>query len=88
MQSIEVNELQQHLNEILRLVHEESQIVEVTNQGEAIALVVPVKKTHHPQLDDDSVAWDDLDRLATEIGRHWPKDVSAVEAVREIRQDD
>lgn len=30
---------------------------------------------------------DELDQLAEEIGRTWPKDISAVEAVRDVRRD-
>ncbi len=31
--------------------------------------------------------WANLDRLSAEIGAHWPKDVSAVDAIRDVRGD-
>ena len=31
--------------------------------------------------------WTDMDRLAAEIGAHWPANVAATEAVRDVRRD-
>lgn len=39
-----------------------------------------------PALDQEAV-WDDIERVAAEIGRQWPSDVSVVEAVREQRRE-
>jgi hypothetical protein len=32
-------------------------------------------------------AWANFDRLVTELGVHWPEDVSAVDAVRDVRRE-
>ncbi|MDQ6659626.1 MAG: type II toxin-antitoxin system prevent-host-death family antitoxin [Chloroflexota bacterium] len=86
MRTLGIRQLKEHISEILRIVHEQGETIEVTNRGEVIALVVPVRKTQHPSSDDDNAAWADLDRLAAEIGARWPKDVSAVDAIRDVRE--
>ena len=87
MQTLGVRELKERISEILHLVQEKGEIIEVTNRGEVIALVVPAHKPQPPVEQSGSAIWTDFDRLAAEIGVQWPKDVSAIDAVRDVRRE-
>lgn len=45
MRTIEVNELIEDFDEVMRLVIEEGEIFEITKQGKIIARLEPVRKT-------------------------------------------
>ena len=83
MLTVGVRELKQQTSELLRLVREKGDEIQVTYHGQVVALLVPVKKT---KAKDESKAWASLDGLAAEINAHWPKGVSAAEAVAEGRK--
>ncbi len=87
MKILGVRELTEHIDEVLRMVEEEGETIEITNNGEVIAHLVPVgrpKSSAEPAKRD---VWADLYRLAAEISAHWSADVSAVEAVRDVRRE-
>jgi prevent-host-death family protein len=87
MKTLGVRELKERISEILRMVEEEGETVEVTKRGEVIARLVPVRKPQRPVEQANDTVWTDLDRLSAEISAHWPADVSAVEAVRDVRRE-
>lgn len=89
MKTFAVCELKENIDEILRLVQEKRESIQITNAGEVIAYL-------DPTLDPESLPdwmrekptgdfWTEFDRLAAEIGAHWQGDMSAVDAVREVR---
>ncbi len=82
MLTVGVRELKQQTSELLRRVRERGDEIQVTHHGRVIARIVPVA----PAPEEARRAWDDLDHLAAEIGRRWPKGVSAEEAVAEGRR--
>ncbi len=87
MKTLEIRKLAGQIEEILCMVEEEGETIEVTNHGEVIAHLVPV---HRPRSSAEPVkrdVWAKLDRLAAEIGAHWSEDISAVDAVRDVRRD-
>jgi prevent-host-death family protein len=86
MTSIGVRQLKEQASQILRHVREEGASYEVTYHGRVVARLVPVNQ---PEVADDEMAavWADIDQLAAEIGKTWPDDVSAVEAVSEGRRE-
>ncbi len=87
MKTFDANELIEHIDEVLRMVEEEGETIEITNCGKVIAHLVPVPE---PQSSVESAkrdVWADIDRLSAEIGAHWSPDVSAVDAVRDVRRD-
>ena len=87
MKMFDANELIEHIDEVLRMVEEDSETFEITNRGKVIAHLVPVPE---PQSSVESAkrdVWADIDRLSAEIGAHWSPDVSAVDAVRDVRRD-
>lgn len=87
MKTLGVDELREHINEILRVVEEEGETVEVTRRGKVIARLVPASRAQQPVKQDLKTFWAEMDRLAAEIGAHWKGDMDAVEAVRDVRRD-
>ncbi len=86
MKSVGVRELKQNTSRVLRRVREKRERIPLTYRGEVVALLVPAPRRRAPADEDpDAAVWTDLDQLAAEIGAHWPREVSAVQAVREDR---
>jgi prevent-host-death family protein len=86
MASVGVRELKQHTSLVLRRVRDKKERIQITHRGVVIALLVPVaspRSAAHGKR--DAAVWTELDALAAEIGAHWPKGVSAVDALREDR---
>jgi prevent-host-death family protein len=82
MVTVGVRELKQQTSELIRRVRETGDEILVTIHGKVVARILPVA----PAPEAARRAWDDLDRLAAEIGKRWPEGVSAAEAVDEGRQ--
>jgi prevent-host-death family protein len=82
MVTVGVRELKQQTSELIRRVRERGDEIRVTHHGKVVARIIPVA----PTSEDAARAWDDLDRLAAEIGKRWPKKVSAAQAVSEARR--
>ena len=87
MKTFDVVELTERIDEVLRMVEKEGEIIGITNHGEVIAHLVPVSSSQSPAGSAKRDVWTDLDRLAAEISAHWPADVSAVDAVRDVRRE-
>lgn len=85
MVEVGIRELKQKTSEILRQVREGKETVSITYRGRVIARLIPVngERTRADVLR----VWTDMDELANEIGARWPKDVTAVDAVREQRRE-
>jgi prevent-host-death family protein len=83
MRIMELQQLGEHLDEILEYV-QAGETIEITNQNEVVARVVPVQPQKH---DKEAIvkALADLDRLAAQISAHWPAGVSAEDAVNDVR---
>jgi prevent-host-death family protein len=86
MREVGVRELKQHASELLRAVREKRESITITYRGKAVAQLVPVVEQEATREEARRV-WKEMDELAKKIGRHWPKGVSAVEAVREQRRE-
>ena len=83
--SVGIRELRAKASSILRRVREKNESVDVTYHGEVIARIVPVMSAD--RTESLNAAWTDLDRLASEIGKHWDADgKSAAEVVSEGRR--
>lgn len=85
MPVIGVRELKARTSEVLRRVREQGETIDITYRGEVVAQLIPVQPTQPVERGAGAV-WTNLDRLAAEIGRHWPPDVSAADAVSEVRR--
>ena len=84
MASVGVRELKQQTSEVLRRVRENGEAIEVTFRGRVVARLVPVEPRATRKRGRG--VWRDIDALAGEIGRRWPKRASAARAVREGRR--
>ncbi len=87
MKTIGVRELEEHISEILHQVQETGEIVDVTNDGEIIAHLVPVSTAQLPAEVLGGAVWTDLDRLRAEIAAHWKGSTNAVDALRDVRRE-
>ena len=87
MKAFDVVDLTERIDEVLRIVEEDGETIEITNYGEVIAHLVPATGPQSLAKPTKRDVWADLERLAAEIGAHWPGDVSAVDAVRDVRRD-
>ena len=83
MITVGVRELKQRTSELIRLVREERREIKITFHGKVIARLIPVESM---PAEEELNSWAELDELATKIGKYWPSNVSAVEAVMEGRR--
>ncbi len=83
----EGHELAERINELLRLIEEEGETIEITDRGKIIARVVPTSKPKQTVEESDAAAWADLKRIASELDPYWPKNVDAVDIVRDVRRE-
>ncbi len=82
MVTVGIRELKQQTSELIRRVRERGDEIYVTHHGKVVARIVPVLA----EPEDDTLAWESLDRLAAEIGNRWPEGVPASQAVSEGRR--
>ncbi len=90
MKTIDVSELTERINEILRLVEDEGETIEVINHGKVIAHIVPtvtpVQQTQPKQ--DMEAFWEKTDRLAAEIGSYLPEKVDVNDIMLDVRLEE
>lgn len=87
MKTLEVCELKDRIDEILRLVEEEGETIEVTDNGKVVVRLVPGDQSQRPTKQELQAFWANIDRLAAEISSYLPGKVDAVEIVREGRRE-
>ena len=87
MKAFDVVDLTERIDEVLRIVEEDGETIEITNYGEVIAHLVPATGPQSLAKPTKRDVWADLERLASEISTHWPAEVSAVDAVRDVRRE-
>lgn len=84
MASVGVRELKQLTSEVLRRVREDGEEIDVTYRGRVVARLVPVRV--RPARRRSRSPWRGIDAVAQEVGRHWPKGLSAAQAVARGRR--
>jgi antitoxin (DNA-binding transcriptional repressor) of toxin-antitoxin stability system len=92
MSTIGIKELRDEIDSVLHRVKDKGEVIEVTDEGEVVALIVPapgesVELSNEERDARDLEALARLKRLGEEISKHWPKDVSAVDAIRDVRRE-
>jgi antitoxin (DNA-binding transcriptional repressor) of toxin-antitoxin stability system len=102
MAVIRLPELGEEVAAIVRRVHDTGESIDIEEHGVVVARITPIgtdrtESEVTPPLSDAERAeqrrlamreWlRETEMLAQEIGRVWPSDVSAVEAVREQRRE-
>lgn len=83
-EEIGAREFKQNASEVLRRVREEGATYTVTYRGKAVAHLTPAEDASDPAEIERLIA--EMDELAHEVGKRWPKGLSAVDAVREQRR--
>ncbi len=85
---LDIRDLKERISGLLRLV-EEGETIEVTSSNKVIARLVPPNQSE-PTLSrakDTQTFWASIDQLAVQIGAHWKDNMSAVDAVRDVRRE-
>lgn len=82
--SIGIRELKNQLSRVLKAVSEQGQAIDITNHGQVIARLVPVKPASDSAA--SGVAWASLKDLSNQIGQRWTGG-DATDAINEIRRD-
>lgn len=86
MRSVGISELKQNVSRLVRTVQRTGEEVSVTVRGEIVAVLGPAGRPRSRGKRAKATTVADLRRLARKIGKHWPKGVSAVDAVRDARR--
>jgi prevent-host-death family protein len=81
--AVGIRELKQSASRIVRRVRETGEEMAVTVRGEVVAVLVPVGPKRRTRRGSP---WTDIDALAREVGRRWPKGKTAASAVQEQRR--
>ena len=91
--TVGIGELKTQAEELIREVAESGRPIDIVRNGEVAARLSPAPASQpelrtRPWTEVERAAfWQRMDALSREIGRGWPKGVSAVDAVREQRRD-
>ena len=93
MRTVGVGELKTQADDLVREVAESGRPIDIVRDGQVAARLSPAPVTESGQRprawteEERAAFWQRMDALSSEIGRVWPKGVSAVDAVREQRRD-
>ncbi len=87
MQSVGVRDLKQRASEVLRRVRDHGETIDVTYRGRVVARLVPFGQPQPLNEKEIRAFWSDWKALAAEIGEHWPRGVSAQDAVDDVRRN-
>lgn len=89
MKTLEAQEIAKRINEILQMLKEGGETVEIIDEGEIIAHLVPANSfSRHSIKQDHAIFLNMLNRHAREIGKHMGQEsVNAVDIIREGRRE-
>ena len=82
-----LRELKERMSEIVRQVEVDGEAVDITRRGAVVARIVPAEEM--PPFDRQAFErrWVEHRELARRISDGWPEGVTAVDAVRDVRDD-
>lgn len=80
---IDVRQLKERTDDILRRVEKGGEIIDVADRGRVVARVVPAPRPVDPET--DKAIGERQRRLADEIGKHWIDEVSAASLSKDNR---
>ena len=87
MITVDMHQMKQHFDEIVRMVEEEGETFAVTDKGKVVVRLVPGDLSPASTKQDLEAFWANIDRLTAKISSYLPEKVDAVEIVREGRRD-
>jgi len=80
MKTVDIHEIAKHIDETLRFLKDRGETVEIVDQGEVVARLLPPLEQQTPSNEASDRAWANLERLSAEVGKHWTNNISAVDA--------
>lgn len=86
MVAVQIAELKERADEIVRRVRDTGEPVEIVHDGQTVAKLVP-PEDEPPTQEELDAFWEEWDQLSKDIGELWPEGVSAVDAVRADRRE-
>ncbi len=88
MRTMEMQELKEHIGEVLEYV-QAGETIEITDHDEVVARVVPAQQSQRvrPLARDENGAWAKLNALIGAISADWPEGVSAPHTMKDVRRD-
>ena len=86
MAEVGIRELKAQASDIIRRVRDSNETFIVTYRGRAVARIEPIQD-RQTQVAHDMSILEEMDRVADEISKYWPKGVSAADAVSEQRRE-
>ena len=85
MTIVDLAQLQEQIADLVTLVRDQGDVVFVAEHGRIIARILPPELLPE-EIDQSLAVFDDMDRLAEEIGARWPAGMAATDAVNEQRR--
>ncbi len=86
MTEVGITELKTRTSDIIRRVRYANETFLITYRGRPVAKLGPVQSTEN-QVDRDLSILEEMDRIAEEVTKYWPKGLSAVDAVKADRRE-
>ena len=86
MTEVGISELKTRTSEIIRRVREANETFLITYRGRPVARLRPIEGPETEQFETSEVLAE-MDRIAEEVTKHWPKGLSAVDAVKQDRRE-
>ena len=86
MTEVGIRELKTQASDIIRRVREDNETYIVTYRGKPVAKLEPLEDTETHLARDLSIL-EEMDRIAEEVTKYWPKGLSAVDAVKADRRE-
>ncbi|MDQ6692957.1 MAG: hypothetical protein M3014_00830 [Chloroflexota bacterium] len=86
MTTIELHELKDKVSEVLHRAQRQGETIQVTEGGTLLALIMPMQRDREgDRVEGSNGEVMDVEALVAEISAHWPRGVSAVDAIRDGR---
>ena len=86
MTEVGIRELKTQASDIIRRVRDGNETFVVTYRGRPVAKLEPLEDTETHLARDLSIL-EEMDRIAEEVTKYWPKGLSAVDAVKADRRE-
>lgn len=81
-----VRQLKEQTSEVVRRVRQDHETVDITFRGEVVTRIIPVNDRPFDRAGFER-RWAEHRELARRISDGWPEGVTAVDAIRDVRDD-
>ena len=87
MKTISISDLNERINEMLRLIKEDGETIALTDHGKVVAHVIPTPTSSTQNQQNMEAFWAKTDQLAREIGSYLHEKVDVVDIMNDIRSE-